>query len=86
MYIDNFYFLQTLCLQECECKCDQLMKELETEKVEKGRLEEEVLELQKLRVEISEQSKLVASLKQACAVSSLMEISHCKKLRSRVSE
>ena len=37
--------------------------------MEKGRLEEQVLELHKLKVEIQEQSRLITSLKQACAVS-----------------
>ena len=37
--------------------------------MEKGRLEEQLLELHKLKVEIQEQSRLVTSLKQACGVS-----------------
>ena len=56
-------------MEEYQCKCSQLTQELETERVEKGRLEEQVLEIGKLRAEIGEKNKLVASLRQTCVVS-----------------
>ena len=58
-------------MEECRCKCAELTEELETEKVEKGRLEEQVLEIGKLKAEVSEKNKLVASLRQTCVVSSI---------------
>ena len=48
-----------------------LTRQVSTEKQEKGALEERVQEMTKLRTQLSEQAKLVESLKHTLAVSLL---------------
>lgn len=64
-----FSFEQKENLDQARRKCSSLARQLSQEKMEKGSLEVQLEEIGKLRAEIAEQTKTIANLRQASAVS-----------------